>query len=183
MPCFLMWQKSLRIMRHLAKFLLKKNKKKPQWFLYFTDTNGLFSLWSKTSILKNLTHLAEVISKSCGRWCYSKIPRCFRGVLICVYDSPDSHVSLGQTIYKYFWVVDYWMEVVLSLFRCCMSVFFFHSTGTLRMFLLGMWGGVQGGQFSASSGAKGNKSERSPQQCTYICVCALPPLAPFNAGS
>lgn len=61
--------------------------------------------------------------------------------------------------------------------------FFFHSTGTLRMFLLGMFGGVQGGQFSASSGAKGNKSERSPQQCTYICVCALPPLAPFNAGS
>lgn len=48
--------------------------------------------------------------------------------------------------------------------------FFFHSTGTLRMFLLGMWGGVQGGQFCASSGAKGNKSERSPQQCTYIYV-------------
>lgn len=32
-----------------------------------------------------LTHLAEVISKSWGRWCHDQIQHCFRGVLICTY--------------------------------------------------------------------------------------------------
>lgn len=32
-----------------------------------------------------LTHLAEVISKSRGRWWHDQILHCFRGVLICIY--------------------------------------------------------------------------------------------------
>lgn len=49
----------------------------PMWHIFIEQENKLPK--------DLLTHLAEVISKSRGRWCHGQILDCFRGVLICIH--------------------------------------------------------------------------------------------------
>lgn len=66
--------------------LKKKKKKKQCRFLSYRPIWHIFVVQENKLPKDLLTHLAEVISKSWGRWCHGQILHCFRGVLICIYN-------------------------------------------------------------------------------------------------
>lgn len=86
------------------------------------------------------THLAEVISKSWGRWCHSQPLHCFRGVLICIHKWQPCLAVRNILCYTYY----DWMGLWKSFPAVCgvsggTGPFTTASrlTGTLGMFLLG----------------------------------------------
>lgn len=126
-------QRQKLVWYHFSFFSIKKKQchflcYSPIWHIFIEQENKLPK--------DLLTHLAEVISKSRGRWCHGQILHCFRGVLICIYKQQPCLAV------RNIFVLHDWMGVWKSVFS---SVGFqvetgfttaSQSTGTLRMFLL-----------------------------------------------
>ena len=128
---------------------------------------------------KDLTHLAEVISKSCGRWCHDEILPCFRAVLICIYVWQP---CLAVKRIYIFWCVT-WLNGSVSVFSCSVCEVS-RGTGSFDwdpqdVFVRGRGVGAEGGRYADIPlfiCSKNTKSEWATQQC------APPPLL-LNVGS
>lgn len=104
-----------------------------EWYLSFFPINkhsGHFLCYSQiwhifieqeNKLPKDLrTHLAEVISKSWGRWCHSQPLHCFRGVLICIHKWQPCLAVRNILCYVYY----DWMG--LKVFSSCMWGFWWN---------------------------------------------------------